>query len=142
MTGEKLLELLNTTTDSIGITANYYYNGRKPLDVFKIPLDTIDDLYIIPSKYRYKGMTVTVLSGTTSENGVVIPEEWWLVDGTKDSNWKKKSSFNGEGLSVLFTDNISGATIGLEYEGVEIGTPADVSEIVSAMYWETDGNFE
>lgn len=142
MTGEKLLELINTTTDSIGITANYFYNGRKPLDVFNIPLDTINDLYMIPSKYRYKGMTMTVLSGTTIENGIVIPEEWWLVDGTKDINWKKKSSFAGESLAVVFNDNVSGATIGLAYDGVEVGTAADVSEIVSAMYWETDGNFE
>lgn len=141
MTGDKLLELINNTTESIGITANYFYNGRKPLDVFNIPLDTVSDLYYIPSKYRYKGMTMIVLSGTTSDaQGNLVPEEWWLVGGTKDSNWVKKSSFMPENLAIDLQNDDGEATIGIVYNGVEFGPTTDISELVSAIYWETDGS--
>lgn len=141
MTGEKLLELINDTTESIGITSNYFYNGRKPLDVFDIPLDTVADLYYIPAKYRYKGMTIIVLSGTTSDaQGNFVPEEWWLVGGTKDTNWVKKSSFMADKLAIDIQNDEGTATIGIVYNGSEYGQTTDISELVSALYWDTDGS--
>ena len=92
MTGQELLELLNSNVDSKSIAFNYVYDGKGPVDLFSIPFDTYNDILSIPRAYRYKGMTVTVLSGDTVDSkGNPIPVEYWLVGGVKDSNWQKKT---------------------------------------------------
>jgi hypothetical protein len=98
MTGQELLEILNSNVDSKSIAFNYVYDGKAPVDLFSVPFDTYDDILAIPRAYRYKGMTVTVLSGdTVDSSGQVIPVEYWLVGGVKDSNWQKKfTSGSGE----------------------------------------------
>ena len=91
MTGQELLEILGNSNESKSIPFNYFYDGKNPVDLFSIPFDTVDDIMSIPRAYRYKGMTVTVLSGSTlNESGKPIPEEYWLVGGIKDENWEKK----------------------------------------------------
>ena len=63
MTGLELQELLNNAAESVGIDANYFYFGKRPIDALQIPVDTVADLAYIPSRYRFEGMTVKVLSG-------------------------------------------------------------------------------
>ena len=105
MTGQELLEILGNSNESKSIPFNYFYDGKNPVDLFSIPFDTVDDIMSIPRAYRYKGMTVTVLSGSTlNESGKPIPEEYWLVGGIKDENWQKKP--------YLTINDVSGATQG------------------------------
>lgn len=109
MTGQQLLEILSNTGDSKSISFNYFYDGKNPVDLFSIPFDTIDDVMSIPRAYRYKGMTVTVLSGSTlNESGKPTPEEYWLVGGVKDENWEKKPYLTKNDLSGSTEPNESG----------------------------------
>lgn len=135
MTGEQLLNILNDNLQSMLIDAGYVYNGKRPLDIFQIPLDTVADLNSIPSRYRYIGMTVTVLSGSTLDSkGKNIPDQYWLVGGTKNSNWCKKPSVI-DGKLTLSADTAN-ATIDLLYNGEKIGVAADLTGILSE--WQND----
>lgn len=135
MTGEELLAILNDELSSTMIDANYYFGGKRPVDALQIPLDTVADLNSIPSKYRYIGMTATVLSGDTLDsNGKNIPDEYWLVGGTKNSNWVKKPSVIDGKLSL--SANSENSTIELLYNGQTVGTAADLSGILSE--WQND----
>jgi len=114
---------------------NFYYGGKRPVDAFQIPLDTVSDLNGIPSKYRYVGMTVKVLSGCTLDaNGKNVPDEYWLVGGTKNSNWTRKPSVLDGKLSL--SANTSNSSIELLYDGEPIGVAADLTDILTA--WQTD----
>ena len=135
MTGEELLAILNDELLSTSIESNYYYSGKRPVDIFQAPLDTVEDLKSIPSKNRYIGMTVTVLSGETlNANGKNIPDEYWLVGGTKNANWVKKPSVLDKKLSL--SANTENATIELLYDGNPIGVAADLTDILSE--WQND----
>lgn len=135
MTGEELLAILNDELSSTMIDANYYFGGKRPVDALQIPLDTKADLNSIPSKYRYIGMTATVLSGDTLDsNGKNIPDQYWLVGGTKNSNWQKKPSVIDGKLSL--SANPQNATIELLYNGQSIGAAADLTQILSD--WQND----
>ena len=135
MTSEELLQILNDELSSTRIDANYFFGGKRPVDAFQIPLDTVADLSGIPSKYRYIGMTVKVLSGDTLDsNGKNIPDEYWLVGGTKNSNWQKKPSVIDGKLSL--SANLENSSVELLYNGQPIGVAADLTEILSE--WQND----
>ena len=135
MTSEELLQILNDELSSTRIDSNYYFGGKRPVDAFQIPLDTVADLNGIPSKYRYIGMTAKVLSGDTLDsNGKNIPDEYWLVGGTKNSNWVKKPSVIDGKLSL--SANTENDTIELLYNGQPIGVAADLTEILTE--WQND----
>ena len=135
MTSEELLQILNDELSSTRIDSNYYFGGKRPVDAFQIPLDTVADLNGIPSKYRYIGMSVKVLSGDTLDsNGKNIPDEYWLVGGTKNSNWVKKPSVIDGKLSL--SANTENDTIELLYNGQPIGVAADLTEILTE--WQND----
>ena len=135
MTSEELLQILNDELSSTRIDSNYYFGGKRPVDAFQIPLDTVADLNGIPSKYRYIGMSVKVLSGDTLDsNGKNIPDEYWLVGGTKNTNWVKKPSVIDGKLSL--SANTENDTIELLYNGQPIGVAADLTEILTE--WQND----
>ena len=135
MNSEELRAILSDELESTMVEANYYYGGKRPVDLFQTPLDTTEDLKAIPSTYRYIGMTVKVLSGDTLDaNGKNIPDEYWLVGGTKNSNWVKKPSIIDGKLSL--SANVENSTIELLYNGQPIGVAADLSEILSE--WQND----
>ena len=135
MTSEELLQILNDELSSTRVDSNYYFGGKRPVDAFQIPLDTVADLSGIPSKYRYIGMTVKVLSGDTLDsNGKNIPDEYWLVGGTKNTHWVKKPSVIDGKLSL--SANSENSTIELLYNGQPIGDAADLSGILSD--WQND----
>lgn len=135
MTGLELQELLSNSFETLGVDLNYYYSGKRPLDLLQTPVDTVEDLNLIPSAYRYKGMTVTVLSGETlNANGKNIPDEYWLVGGTKNSNWQKKPKVFAEKFSLSADTN--NATIDLLYDGQKVGTAANLTEML--MSWQYD----
>ena len=135
MTGAELQALLSNVSESKGLMTNLFYEGKRPIDLFQIPLDTVDDLSSVPSSYRYIGMTVKVLSGSTlNEKGKNIPDEYWLVGGTKNSNWQKKPSVI-DGKLTLSADT-ENSTVDLLYNGVKIGEPADLTGILSN--WQND----
>ena len=135
MTGEQLVAILNDNLSSKIIDANYYFNGKRPVDLLQTPLDTVNDLKSIPSSYRYIGMTVKVLSGDTLDSkGKNIPDEYWLVGGTKNANWVKKPSVLDGKLSL--NANVSGSSVELMYDGNVIGTAADLTDILTA--WQSD----
>lgn len=135
MTGLELQELLSNSLETLGVDLNYYYSGKRPLDLLQTPVDTVADLNSIPSAYRYKGMTVTVLSGETlNDSGKNIPDEYWLVGGTKNSNWQKKPKVFAEKFALSADTN--NATIDLLYDGQKVGTAADLTEML--MSWQYD----
>ena len=135
MTSEELLQILNDELSSTRIDSNYYFGGKRPVDAFQIPLDTVADLSGIPSKYRYIGMTVKVLSGDTLDsNGKNIPDEYWLVGGTKNGNWQKKPSVIDGKLSL--SANLETSSVELLYNGQPIGVAADLTDILAE--WQND----
>lgn len=69
------------------ISEQLYLVTNGPLDAKVSPVDNVSDLLAIPRAHRYRGMTVMVLNKDSEEEAC----EYWLKDGTKDSNWVKKT---------------------------------------------------
>jgi hypothetical protein len=74
---------------TIEVSEQYFGNYAGPLDVKLNPVNNLDELYNnIKRKNRYLGMTVLVLDDGTGDG----PAEYWLVGGTANNNWVKKTA--------------------------------------------------
>lgn len=68
----------------INYTDQLKYTGKGYLDAKMMPVKSVSDLKSIPRTQRFEGLTITVLNDGE-------PMDYWLVGGTSDSNWVKKS---------------------------------------------------
>lgn len=66
---------------SSNISNQVLYSGIGPLDTKSNPVNTLNDLYLIPRSMRYEGQTIYVKSEKI---------DYWLVGGTLNMNWIKK----------------------------------------------------
>ena len=131
MTGSELVALLKNPEASVAMDTNLFFNGKRPLDPFQIPLDTVADLEKISAKYRYPGMTVKILSGgTLNPRGENIPDEYWFVGG----QWELKPQSVTSGLAL--SADTENSSVKLLYNGKEIGTAADLTDILAD--WQRD----
>ena len=131
MTGSELVALLKNPEASVAMDTNLFFNGKRPLDPFQIPLDTVADLEKISAKYRYPGMTVKILSGgTLNPRGENIPDEYWLVGG----QWELKPQSITSGLAL--SADTENSSVKLLYNGEQIGTAADLTEMLAD--WQND----
>lgn len=73
----------------VEVSEQFFGNYQGPLDAKLHPVADLAELFDkIKRKNRYVGMTVLVLDDGTN-NG---PAEYWLVGGTANSNWVKKTA--------------------------------------------------
>lgn len=73
---------------TIQVSEQYVGNYGAPLDYKLTPVANLQELYSkVQRRQRYIGMTVVVLNDGTGGG----PAEYWLVGGTADSNWVKKT---------------------------------------------------
>lgn len=73
----------------IEVSEQYFGNYQGPLDVKLAPVVDLATLYAtIKRKNRYVGMTVLVENDGTGGG----PAEYWLIGGTANSNWVKKTA--------------------------------------------------
>ena len=73
------------------VTSQIRYTGGGPLDKKLEPVATYQDLLRIPRSQRYEGMVVVVLSDT-SDSGDGERCEFWLVGGTMNNAWQRKTA--------------------------------------------------
>lgn len=67
----------------------YAYSGRGNLDGKMNAVEDLDELNAsIPRNQRAIGMTVPVLN----QDGDNIPYDYWLVGGTRDTDWERKTA--------------------------------------------------
>ena len=75
--------------EKITVSEQYLGNYQAPLDLKLTPVATKADLYTATKRtQRYVGMTVVVLDDGEGTG----PSEYWLVGGTNDENWVKKTT--------------------------------------------------
>lgn len=71
------------------VSEQYFGNYQAPLDSKLTPVQDLAELYAATKRtQRYEGMTVVVLNDGLGEG----PSEYWLVGGTANSNWVKKTA--------------------------------------------------
>ena len=94
---------------SVLVADPFYSSGKAPLDAKTTPAasyEELKDAARIPIAERYVGLTVTVLSPT--------PVEYWLIGGTRNSNWKIKTGNLIDTKENLLAISPSACTLGLE----------------------------
>lgn len=69
------------------ISDQIYGVYQSPLDAKLAPVNNVSDLVSIPRAHRYIGMTIMVLNKDIDED----PCEYWLLNGTRDCDWVKKT---------------------------------------------------
>lgn len=70
-------------TNFIGLPKQNAYLDNGPVDAALMPVEHVEDLNNIESRYRYEGMTVTVLKTADEQS---IPIEYFVYNGA----WKIK----------------------------------------------------
>ena len=70
-------------TNSIALSKQNAYIEHGPVDAALMPVEHVEDLNNIESRYRYEGMTVTVLKTADEQS---IPIEYFVYNGA----WKIK----------------------------------------------------
>ena len=70
-------------TNFIGLSKQNAYIEHGPVDAALMPVEHVEDLNNIESRYRYEGMTVTVLKTADEQS---IPIEYFVYNGA----WKIK----------------------------------------------------
>lgn len=101
----------------INYTDQIKYTGKGYLDAKMMPVATVDDLKKISRTQRFEGLTITVLN-----NG--NPQDYWLIGGTKDSNWTLKDTSNLNELKLRLENGF----LKLINNGVELGEPINVDD--------------
>jgi hypothetical protein len=100
----------------INYTDQLKYAGKGYLDAKMTPVNTYEELKLIPVTQRFEGLTVVVLN-----NG--NPQDYWLVGGISNSCWIPKTNTNFNELRLVLENGF----LKLTYANNELGEPIDLN---------------